>query len=77
MSKSFFRHIAIEIINKFIEDTKIENLNDAFYSRLVMTDGEELIHSDRVAEDNIHSLFQDLRKYSKFKKKKSKWMMYS
>ena len=37
-----------------------------------MTDGEKLIHSGGVTKDNIHSLFQDLRKFRKFKKKKGK-----
>ena len=41
-----------------------------------MKDRENLIHSGGVTKDNIHSLFQDLRKFRKFKKKKIKWMMY-
>ena len=41
-----------------------------------MIDGEELIHSGEVSNNNIHSLFQDLRKFRKFKQKKGKWMAY-
>ena len=48
MSENDVRHIAIETINKFTEDTKLENLNDKLYRRLVMIEGEELIHNGGV-----------------------------
>ena len=58
MSENDVKKIAIDTINEFTEDTKLENLNAELNSRLVISDGDEFIQSDESSRDTPLTYFE-------------------